>query len=153
MGVLIRDEISGAEISYNPMIKNWILSVGGRIIALDDKESDARLSMLPFTQKKVQEILDLICSYIEKMHISNGKEIKEKFPWSNFLLVAFRQGSPHWVQNALNWMDELREDMITEVIDDHLRGVVRNKKRYDQKIRQHAYKLLKRRKNHDRQST
>lgn len=142
MKVLIKDSISGAAIFYDAQQKKWVLLVGNNLIQLDDQQSNARLSMLPFMQRSINEICNLIEEYEMQSETLRGHDIKSAFPWSNFISIAFKQGSPHWVREALHWMEVLDTNSQNQ-FKKELHEIINNKKKYNQKIRQLAFRILK----------
>lgn len=131
------DDHSGSKLYLDQKAGEWRLSVKSGDYDLEELGNRNRLSLLPYLNSDTLNLEDL------KNLLKSSNPDMPPFPWSKFVDTAFEQGSPHWVFGAMCWLECLPINTITRYHDD-LKKVIENKKRYEQKIRQLAFKLMKR---------
>lgn len=126
---------SDRTLQFDPETKSWLVTVQGKIYTIGDGSDHSVLAVLPFLELSFLDV---------ESHVSDllAKHPNLSFPYELFVSAGFRHGSPHWTDCSLKWLNEL--DELETNFSAELEQVVSNKRRYSQKSRQLAKKLMKR---------
>jgi hypothetical protein len=127
---------SDRTLQFDAEKKSWLVTVQGNSYTIGDGSDQSIFAVLPF--------LELPFIDFER-HVSEllAKHLDLSFPYELFVRAGFRHGSPHWTDCSLKWLAEL--DELDADFSEELEKVIANKRRYSQKSRQLAKKLMKRR--------
>ncbi len=133
---LVACSISGKSLDFEMQTNLWFVTVNEQKYQVGDDNDQSVLAVLPFLEIPVSEIQDRIKTLQKKCH-------NVRFPYDTLIHAGFFHGSPHWTDCALGWLVELGEMVSISNFTKELEGVVQNKKKYSQKSRQLAKRMLR----------
>lgn len=135
MESLIRCPDSDRTLQFDTEKKSWFVTVQGHCYLISDESDQSALAVLPFLELP----LDDVAKRVSELLVEHPDL---RFPYEFFVLAGFKHGSPHWTDCSLRWLSGL--DWLDADFTKDLEKVVCSKKRYSQKSRHLAKKLIKR---------
>lgn len=112
---------------------SWFVTFNAHCYAVSDEGDGTRLAALPFLELSLAEVSEAASNVL-------AQHPNLMFPYEIMIRAGFRHGSPHWTDCSLNWLAEV--DTLETSFKDELEDVIGNPKRYSQKSRQLARKLI-----------
>ena len=134
MEPVVRLPDSDRTIPWDIEKKLWFVTVKEQCFAVSTVDNGSALAVLPFLEIPVREIEEAV-----SLVLSRDPTIK--FPFELRIKAGFMHGSPHWTDCSLTWLAKL--DTLETSFNDDLERVVAKTKRYSQKSRQLARRLIK----------
>jgi hypothetical protein len=135
MEAVILCPISNKVLSFNLETRSWFVMVGEQRYLIGGGDTQSVVAVLPFLEFDIDLIRGRVAEILQSCSDLH-------FPYDFFVRAGFQHGSPHWVESSLQWLWGLEGLEVN--FHDELESVVQNRKRYSQKSRHLAQKLLKR---------
>ncbi|WP_421710317.1 hypothetical protein [Algihabitans sp.] len=136
MEKVIKCPVSNRVIELDVDADSWFVTIEGACYLIGDESDNAVLAVLPFLEIPIQDFKKSVSEFLIKYPGSI-------FPYEVFIHAGFKHGSPHWTDCALEWLSGLNHKPESD-FSKELEIIVQKKKRYSQKSRHLAWKLLKR---------
>lgn len=114
--------------------KSWVIIVQGHQYSISDDSKQSKLAVLPFLELSVVSFERRVSEFLAQYPGTF-------FPYEFFIRAGFEHGSPHWTECSLRWLLEL--GLQPDKFSEELESVANSTKRYSQKSRQLAKRLMK----------
>lgn len=135
METVVRCLTAERTLAFDAEGQSWFVIQAEDAYLVGDGSFHSTMAVLPFMEQSLDGVKESVSEFL-KHHP------EQTFPYEAFIRSGFMHGSPHWTDCSLRWLSEL-DGLDVDFTEDLVR-VVQSTKRYSQKSRHLARKLLKR---------
>lgn len=136
MEAVVQCQTAERTLAFDEERQSWFVIQGEDAYLVGDGSFHSTMAVLPFMEQSLDSVRESVSGFLED-------HPQQTFPYDAFIRSGFRHASPHWTDCSLRWLSEL--DGLDADFSEDLERIVQSTKRYSQKSRHLARKLLKRR--------